>query len=309
MMSLRMLDDDLPVLAPTSVVVRTTTDGRRLDAWLLALQSSGIPALVGQGVNGVDLHVSPMHLEAARAELDGMDEEEREVRRETAVSVPDQQFHSPWAPLGAVVFALALVGFYLVTGPSMSRSVWFIEGASDAAQVLDGAWWRTVTALTLHADSNHVLSNIALGAIVVGAVMRRTGVGYGAALVVVAGAMGNLVNAWGYGVAHRSIGFSTGVFAAIGILGGLTYVTLLRGGGRRGRPAWTAIAGTLGLLAMLGASERSDMLAHLFGTLTGLAAGLAVGLTRWRPAAWPGQAVLGLATAGLVAGCWALALT
>ena len=60
---------------------------------------------------------------------------------------------------------------------------------------------------------------------------------------------------------------------------------------------------------MLGASEQSDMLAHLFGTVTGLAAGLAVGITRWRPAAWPGQTVLGLGAAGLVVGSWALALS
>lgn len=305
MMSVRVTDDDVPLLAPATFVVRTTNDVRQLDAWTLALQSRGIAAGLRQGVQGVELHVSPMNLAAARAELDGIDEEDRE---NAVVAPPEPQFHSRWAPLGAAVFALVLVGFYLVTGPSAARSVWFVEGASDAAEVLDGAWWRTVTALTLHADSHHVLSNIALGGIVVGAVMRRTGVGYGAALVVVTGALGNAINAWGYGVAHRSIGFSTGVFAAIGLLGGLTYVSVLRGGGRRGRPAWSAIAGTLALLAMLGASERSDMLAHLFGTVTGLGAGLIVGLARWRPAAWPGQAVLGVATAGLVVGCWALAL-
>lgn len=289
--------------------VGVTNDGRRLDSWVLALRSRGIPGLVRRGEHGVELHVAPLHYVAAREELDAIDAEEQEARREAeVVPPPDERFHSPWAPLGAAVFALALVWFYMVTGPSVSRAVWFVEGASDAALVLDGEWWRTVTALTLHADSNHVLSNIALGAIVVGAVMRRTGVGYGAVLVVVAGALGNFVNAWAYGVDHRSIGFSTGVFAAIGILGGLTYVSLVRRGVRGGRPAWTAIAGTLGLLAMLGASERSDMLAHLFGAATGLAAGLAVGMTRWRPRAWPGQAVLGLAAVGLVVGSWALAL-
>ncbi len=301
--------DGSPILAPTTFTIRVTNDGRRLAAWMLALQSRGIPAFVRQGERGTELHVMPMHLAAAREELDAIDaEEDVEAQHKAAVVAPDEQFHSAWAPLGAVLFGLALIGFFWVTGPSATRAVWFTEGASDAARVLDGEWWRTVTALTLHADSNHVLSNVALGAIVVGAVMRRTGVGYGAALVVVAGAAGNLVNAWGYGLEHRSIGFSTGVFAAIGILGGLTYVSLVRGGPRRRRPAWTAIAGTLGLLAMLGASERTDMLAHLFGTMTGLAAGLAVGVTRWRPA-WPGQTVLGLATAGLVVGSWALALS
>lgn len=307
MTSASPFDDGLPlvVIAP----LRSTADPRQLDAWILALQSRGIPAFVRHGERGAELHVSPMYAAAAREELDAIDAEERAAKNAAAVAPPaDERFHSQWAPLGAVAFMLALLGFFVVTGPSATRSVWFVEGVSDAVLVLAGEWWRTVTALTLHSDSNHVLANIALGVIVVGAVMRRTGVGYGAALVVVTGALGNLVNAWAYGVDHRSIGFSTGVFAAIGLLGGLTYISLVRGHLQRRRPAWTAIAGTLGLLAMLGASERSDLLAHLFGTLTGLAGGLVVGLTRWRPA-WLGQTVLGLAAVGLVVGSWAIALS
>jgi membrane associated rhomboid family serine protease len=139
-------------------------------------------------------------------------------------------------------------------------------------------------------------------------VMRRTGVGLGAALVVLAGTLGNVVNAWGYGSHHSSIGFSTAVFGAIGILGGLTYASAVRDRStRRGRPAWTAIAGTLALLAMLGASERSDVLAHLFGTVTGVAVGLAIAASGWRPRTWIGQAVIGLATLGVVVGAWAMA--
>lgn len=305
-----MVDGSSPMILPEAFAVRVTADGRRLDGWVLALQSRGIPTFVRRGDRGAELHVLGVHLAAAREELDALDAEEREAARRAAAAMtaPDERFHSKWAPAGAVMFALALVGFYLVTGPSASRAVWFIEGTSDAARLLDGEWWRAVTALTLHSDSNHVLSNIALGSIVVGAVMRRTGVGYGALLVIIAGALGNVVNAWGYGLDHRSIGFSTGVFAAIGILGGLTYMSLVRGNVRGGRPAWTAIAGAIALLAMLGASERTDILAHLFGTVTGLATGLAVGATRWRPKAWPGQTILGFAAVGLVVGSWALAL-
>ena len=153
-----------------------------------------------------------------------------------------------------------------------------------------------------------MLSNIAIGTIVVTMVMRRTGVGFGAALVVLAGAVGNFINAWGYGAHHSSIGFSTAVFGAIGILGGLTYVGAVRDRGtHRGRPAWTAIAGTLALLAMLGASERSDMLAHAFGTLAGVAVGLAVAFAGWQPRTWLGQAATGTATLGVVVGAWAMA--
>ena len=209
------------------------------------------------------------------------------------------------------MFALLLLGFYIVTGPVAERAVWFGAGASDAVRVLHGEWWRTITALTLHADSNHVLANVALGAVVITAVMRRTGVGFGAALVVLAGTFGNLINAWAYGIHHSSIGFSTGVFGAVGILGGLTYVSAMRGhlpSWRRGRPAWTALAGALALLAMLGASERSDLLAHLFGTCAGIVVGLLVGFSRAVPRHRGAQLVIGISTLGVVVGAWVLAL-
>lgn len=311
MMAAGAADPDAAELVPVTFALRVTTDPRRLDTWLLALKARGIPALLQRVDRGVALHVMPAHVEAARVELDAIDAEELEARRAT-VAEPgeDEGFHSQLAPFGGALFALLLVGFYTITGPSISRSHWFFAGASDAALVLAGEWWRTITALTLHSDSNHVLSNIAIGTIVVTMVMRRTGVGFGAALVVLAGALGNLVNAWGYGDLHRSIGFSTAVFGAIGILGALTYVSAVRDTAavRRYRPAWTAIAATLALLAMLGASERSDMLAHLFGTFTGLATGLVVGYSRWRPRTWLGQAIIGLATAAVVVGAWSAAL-
>jgi len=303
--SVQPMGEQSTMFAPPSVPIRTTADGRRVDGWLLALKAQGIPALAQRVDGGVVLHVLATDVDAARVELDAIDAEEREARR-VAAAPKKEPFHSRLAPIGGALFALTLVALYALTGPSALRSEWFVAGASDAARVLAGEWWRTITALTLHADSNHVFGNIAIGTIVVTMVMRRTGVGFGAALVVLAGALGNFVNAWGYSTHHSSIGFSTAVFGAIGILGGLTYVDAVRDSRTR-RPAWTAIAGAFALLAMLGASERSDMLAHLFGTFAGLAVGLAVAAADWRPRTWIGQTVTGMATVGVVVGAWAMA--
>ncbi len=286
--------------------LRVTSDGRALHSWMLALQARGIPAGLQRLDGAFAVHVFPGDVEAAGLELDAVDEEEREARRAAAEIAPTETFHSQYAPIGAALFAIALLAFFTVSGPSAARSEWLVAGVSDAARVMDGEWWRTITALTLHADSNHLLSNLAIGTIVVTMVMRRTGVGLGAAAVVLAGALGNAVNAWGYGADHRSIGFSTAVFGAIGILGGLTYVDA-RTRKHGTRPAWIAIAGTLALLAMLGASERTDILAHLFGTLTGIAVGIAVAVTGFRPRAWPGQVIAGSATIAAVAGAWMMA--
>lgn len=303
-------------LVPLTVAVRAARERARLDSWLLALESRGIHgSLEWRGADGtVVLHVPALHADAARRELDAVDAEEleRKLGAEADVAAANDNVHADrgFAPLGGALVGLLLVAFFLVTGPVAGRAVWFTAGDSDAVRVLHGEWWRTITALTLHADSNHVLSNVALGGVVVALVMRRTGVGFGAALVLFAGALGNLINAWGYSVDHRSIGFSTAVFGAIGILGGLAYVASLPARGpsaRRKRPAWTAIAGALALLAMLGASERSDMLAHLFGTFAGLGVGVGVGMTRWVPRA-AGQVVFGMATIATVVGAWSLAL-
>jgi rhomboid protease GluP len=299
-------------VVPAIWAVARTTDKRQLNGWLLALEARGIPTLLRPVDDSIALCVPWMHADTARAELAGVDADEHERSRIAAAAahVQDDRDRSSLTIAGAAAIALALLAMYLVTGPSAERSPWFTAGSSDASRVVAGEWWRSITALTLHADSNHVLSNIALGSVVITFVMRRTGVGLGVALVVVAGAAGNLMNAWGYGTHHNSIGFSTAVFAAIGILGGLTYVE--SGHGRvagRSRPAWVAIAGTLALLAMLGASERSDMLAHVFGMVAGLGVGIAVGLARWRPRAWPGQMIAGVGTAALVAGAWVAALS
>jgi membrane associated rhomboid family serine protease len=316
MMTAQATHDAAPDFVPLTVAVRATHERARLDGWLLALEARGIPgSLEWRGADGaVVLHVPTLHADVARCELDAVDAEELERRlgAEAEVAAANDNAHADrgFAPLGGVLVGLLLLAFFVVTGPVAGRAIWFSAGDSDAVRVLHGEWWRTITALTLHADENHVLSNVALGGVVVALVMRRTGVGFGAALVLLAGALGNLINAWGYGVGHRSIGFSTAVFAAIGILGGLAYVASLPPRGqpaRRKRPAWTAIAGALALLAMLGASERTDMLAHLFGTLAGLAVGVTVGLSRWVPRT-PGQIVFGAATIATVVGAWSLAL-
>lgn len=296
---------------PATMPLRLTQDARQLDGWALALISSGISPLVFWIDGAFELHVAhDDDVAAASAELDAADAEEREARRaaltDAAHARPAPTKH---ATAGALLLSLLLLAFFAVTGPRVGGSAWFSAGASDAERVVHGEWWRTITALTLHSDSAHVLSNVALGTVVIGAVMRSEGVGWGAALVLASGSAGNLVNAWMHQTLHRSVGFSTAVFGAIGILGGLAYVHDRRRLSRL-RPAWTALAGAIALLAMLGASEKSnvDVLAHLFGALAGLSLGLLVAWTRWKPTTTAGQWFAGIATAASVYGAWLLAL-
>src|SRR5438132_399884 len=81
---------------------------------------------------------------------------------------------------------------------------------------------------------------------------RLLGPGLGTWLVLLAGAGGNALNAWVHVAHHTSIGASTAVFGALGILGGLQFGRL-----RGRRRAWLALAATLALLALVGSDERT----------------------------------------------------
>jgi membrane associated rhomboid family serine protease len=297
------------VLAPATELLRVSGDPRRLDAWALVLVSRGLSPLVRAADGTFELHVPLFQAALASAVVVAVDRYERVAARARRVEVKRERLPATrHAVLGSSLVALLLLAFFALTGPRSTDSQWFTAGAADAERVLHGEWWRTVTALTLHADAAHVLSNVGIGTFVIGAVMRSEGVGWGAALVLASGSVGNSINAWAHQTLHRSVGFSTAVFGAIGILGGLAYVHARRRAHEL-RPAWTALAGSLALFALLGTSERSDVLAHLFGGLAGVGLGLLAAWSEWRPKTYGGQWLAGLGAAPVVAGAWLVALT
>src|SRR5262249_41301688 len=125
------------------------------------------------------------------------------------------------APFAPIVFA-ALAVFFLVTGPVAGGARWFSHGAAVAGLVVMAQPWRAVPALPLHADSVHVIGNVISGAIFGTGVDRRLGPGASALAILASGFAGNLANAlWhartGSG-GHATIGASTAVFGAVGIL-------------------------------------------------------------------------------------------
>jgi rhomboid protease GluP len=293
---------------PATVLLRATRSPRRLDDWALVLVAKGMHPLL-RWVDGLfELHVVDAEAQPARVELAEADAEEAHATRAAAVDAAQaEEVIQPGAVFGGVAVALGLLVFFGVTGPRREYVAWFARGASEAGAVVRGEWWRTVTALTLHADIAHVLSNVGLGAVVVAAVMRARGVGLGALLVLASGAAGNLLNAWLHRSAHSTVGFSTAVFGAIGLLGGLGYMRLRRRP-HRSRPAWTALAGGFALLALMGSSERSDVLAHFFGALAGLVLGMVAGTVGQRPARPAVQWTAMAATVAIIGWSWFRAL-
>ena len=172
-----------------------------------------------------------------------------------------------------VLIALGLFHDVTLTGitpPGLTSVDWLALGNAHAGRILDGAWWRCVTALTLHSDWLHLLSNLLIGSVFIIRLCRETGSGLGWSLLLLSGAAGNLVNAWLQSPSHRAVGASTAIFVAVGLLAAINLVRYrhhLRPQKRWGLP----VAAALGLLAMLGAGgDNTDLGAHLFGFLCGL---------------------------------------
>lgn len=163
----------------------------------------------------------------------------------------------------------SLILFFSITGPWESHSFWFVQGAGNGERILrEGEWWRLLTALTLHADTVHLLSNSLIGWWLVHFFCRLTGSGLGLCAMFLIAGCGNLINVIAHGPDHQFVGFSTAVFAVIGMLAVLSH---------QGRKKFTGshflipfMAGAA-LLAVLGSSgEHTDLGAHLFGLLSGL---------------------------------------
>lgn len=281
-------------------VVRAAARQRPAEEGALALHSQGIEASVRRGRDGWLLETRAEDAAQARAVLDAFEREN--APRPPPPPVPVYPF--PWNAVA--LYALALLWFFGWTGPRAGESVWFDAGSARASRMVAlGEWWRAVTSLTLHADLGHVLGNVLAGALFGGSVGARFGAGAGAALLLAAGALGNVANALYYRAGHDSVGASTAVFAAIGVLAAdaLRARRLPRGG------RLAPLGAALGLFAMLGTSERADFGAHLFGLAAGLALGLPAARAFPAPAGPRTQLAGGALAAAAILAAWAIAVS
>ena len=147
------------------------------------------------------------------------------------------------------------------------------EYGASAYDILHGEIYRTVTALMLHASYPHLAGNMAGIAIFGTAVCNITGAGVGWLMILLTGFLGNLANAALFRYGHISIGASTAVFGAVGILAAYQLSRKIKISGQRMK-AWLPLAGGLALLGLLGSSKHSDLTAHLFGFIAGICLGL-----------------------------------
>jgi membrane associated rhomboid family serine protease len=286
---------------PIETAVRVTPSAKGAEEYAVVLAASGIPHRLERTGAGWALMVAAGDALRASGALAAYDEENPD---ETQVDTSPPAYGETW--IGGLIAAL-LVGFFIVTGPRQRGVIWFDRGSAAAQQILAGEVWRTVTALTLHADVPHVVGNAIACLVLVTAVAWWLGPGVGTWLVLLAGAGGNALTALAQGAPYVSVGASTAIFGALGILAVLQF-TARRQRRAPGRKAWVVIAGSLVLLGTLGTGPRADVLAHFFGLLVGGLLGMGPALARRRPPDRLNQWLLALAAGGLVLGCWGIAL-
>jgi membrane associated rhomboid family serine protease len=296
---------------------------RTAEEHALVLEARGIASGV---VSALDQHVVLVRVadaDRARTELANY---LRENQEQPTVDEPRPSLQ--WSVAAALVYGAVLVGLDLASRRESFGLDWWHAGVADALRIRGGAWWRSITALGLHADSLHLLSNLAFGSLF--GVMLAQSVGFGLAWLafVVTGGVGNWLNAWLQAPPHASIGASTAVFGMLGVQAAHDWVrrrTLHHNLFRR----WAPIAIGAALLAWLGGDGRQidangmpralgdpsealrqiDVGAHVLGFGAGLVLGWLIGWSKpvWRTSAWT-QAALAAAAVGLVAVAWVLAL-
>ena len=202
---------------PAGVAIRTSRDRKVAEGWALVLTAVGIPSRLSRTGPDWQLEVRESDRERARVELESYDLESAAPE----VPVPAREPYGNSA--GGFIVAAGLLLFFSVTGPYDRAVPWHAEGAANARAIVGGELWRTVTALTLHADLAHVLANTASAAIFVSLVYHALGPGLGSWLLLGAGAGGNLINAWFQRSGYIAVGASTAPFGAVGILSGLQF--------------------------------------------------------------------------------------
>ncbi len=288
-------------------IVFSSGDMMRVDTCSLVLSAKNIAHRIDRKPDG------------SAAIIVAADKEQEAVRQLQAYfrenrNWPPPAFDGPIDPLSTglptVLVMGALVALYWLTGPYQPDLIWFAGGASNSSAILkNGEYFRLITSLCLHADFSHLAGNVLLGGFLLHFYLQISGTGIGLMSLLLSSATGNYVNVLIHGPGHISVGFSTAVFAMIGLL--TAHQIFERKRLLAFRIMIPLMAGA-GLLAMLGSTGvRTDLGAHLFGLLAGIVTGIGSGLlplNKIRKSSFIQTGCL-LASIFIVLSCWNLALS
>ncbi|ANO52266.1 hypothetical protein BA177_14680 [Woeseia oceani] len=235
----------------------------------LVLTSLSIAHEIVEAAGLWQLLVAETDLHRARHELWLYEQENKPTRRRPSATVVSN--HNPWPGVAGYIVTVCVVAW--LAGNGAFGHNWLEAGRVDGALIRDGEWWRVITALTLHKDVGHLLGNLGFGGLFGLLAARVIGSGVTWLTVTVAAATANALNTIMLIPSHRSIGASTAVFAALGLVAGFVWRGRLMAQDR-----WPyrlgPIIGGIALLAYTGTGDEStDIGAHLGGFVCGFAGG------------------------------------
>lgn len=240
---------------------------------VLVMLAAGIDCSVHAVSGGYALFVLEEDARHALAELRQYSIEQRRNTPAAAASLVEHAAGIPW--LAAWILLLSVVFLKQMADPSLTSRF----SNSTTGLLVDGEWWRPLTALFFHGDLPHLLGNVLIGGIFCLMAAKSLGAGRSWPLILASGAVGNTINnLFHQGTPFASIGASTATFGALGILVGLAATATIHERRERFRSLLVPFLAGLVLFGMFGASgELTDVGGHVWGALSGLFFGAAAG--------------------------------
>ena len=235
----------------------------------LVLTAVQIPHELVHDQGGCALVVPAEYSGAAADELRQYEEENPPLVRKPAKKIPS---HDAMPGIFGYTLVVCIVAW--LAGSEAFGENWLAAGRIDGELIRGGEWWRLFTALTLHSGVKHLVGNLVFGFLFGLFAGRLLGSGVAWFAITVTGALGNLLNTLLLDSAHRSIGASTGVFAALGLVAGYVWRAKLLSQ-ERWPYRFGPIVGGLALLMYTGTGDaNTDIGAHLMGFLSGFGGGM-----------------------------------
>lgn len=252
---------------PAYRVFRAGITAEKADLDILILASQGIDTRTVNTGNLFDILVRPPQLEKARQAVRAY---ERENEKPACQPLPEALPLSSFKSMTAFSIMGLLTVIHILCHICQVREQAILTYGASALYILQGETYRAVTALFLHADTRHLLGNLAGMLLFAAPVMSLSGCGTGPFILLFTGTLGNLCNAWLYRTAHLSIGASTAVMGAAGLLAAYQAIR------KRSFQCNTLVPIAAGavLVGLFSHGDRTDVWAHIFGFLSGLACGI-----------------------------------
>lgn len=256
-------------------------DDRQFLNWLLVLSARGIPHHPARNeIAAGTIKVAAVDADRARSEIALFERE----NANWPPAPPDRPSTVQSGGWSAVWVSLMLAGLFLLFGPYHPDSRILNRAVSIGARVADGEWWRLITSLGVHGDFKHLGANLVslLAFGVSGVMVFGGGLIWLGGLLAAGGAnaiSGVLLNRGG----PISFGASTGVFALLGMLVGQRFVLALSSFRRATLPGkpnrqprqwlWQPLGAAAAIFAMLGTAPNTNVAAHFWGLVCGMAMG------------------------------------